>query len=73
MHVTDDQMTSYRTRSINTEKKLNGRITAMFHNLRQQFELVGAITSNVFHVGPILLKFVMHVTNDQFSDKFNNS
>ena len=49
-----------------TEKKLNRRIIAMFRISRQSFEL--DITSNVFHVGPFLLKFVMHVTNDQFSD-----
>ena len=121
LHVTNDH---FSDKFNNGWKKIqNGRLIAIFHLLRQQFDLVGAITWKVFHVSfsnllcmllmtssrtslimaekkkkwpiycdfshftsiiwpcgrdnlksfsHILFKFVMHVTNDQFSDEFNN-
>ena len=62
-------MTSSWTSSIITEKKTqNGRFTVIFRILRQKFDLVGALKSFLC----ILPKSVMHVTSDQFTDKFNN-
>ena len=48
MHVTNDQ---FSDKFNNGQKKIqNGRLIAIFGLLRQKFDLVGAITSKVFHV-----------------------
>ena len=48
---------------------LNGWFIAIFHILRQWFDLVGAITWKKIHVA---CSNLMHVTNKQFSDEFDN-
>ena len=78
-------MTSSRTSSIMAEKKLNGRFIAIF-SLHFNFKGGGvcnlsspasALTftcgrDNLKSFSCILPKFVTHVTNDQFSYKFQN-
>ena len=63
-------MTSSRTSSIMAEKKKK-----MADLLRFFTFYVNNLTlwaNNLKSFSHILFKFVMHVTNDQFSDKFNN-
>ena len=48
MHVTNDQFSDKFNNG--RKKKKNGRFIAIFHILRQLFDLVGAISLKVFHI-----------------------
>ena len=76
MHVTNKQFSD----KFNNGWIKNGWFLAIFSNLRQYFEFVGVITWKVFHVSfrNVLcisprIYYILDVTNDQFSDKFNYS
>ena len=63
-------MTSSRTSSIMAEKKKKWPIYCDFSHFTSIIWPCGR--DNLKSFSHILFKFVMHVTNDQFSDKFNN-
>ena len=63
-------MTSSRTSSIMAEKKKKCLIYCDFSHFTSIIWPCGR--DNLKSFSHILFKFVMHVTNDQFSDKFNN-
>ena len=66
MHVTNDQFSD----KFNNGKKKKWPIYCDFSHFTSKIWPGGR--DNLKSFSHILFKFVMHVTNDQFSDKFNN-
>ena len=68
MHVTNDQ---FSDKFNNGWKKSKSLIYCAFSHFTSI--IWPCLRNNMKRVSFILLKFVMHVTNKQFSDKFNNN